>query len=51
MKIAIYGKPYENELNNKIAGILDIIENRGFEPTIYDQYERFVNQEGILISG
>jgi NAD+ kinase len=51
MKIAIYGKPYQNELNNNIAGILDIIENRGFEPIIYEKYERFLNQEGHLKSG
>jgi NAD+ kinase len=51
MKIAIYGKPFQNELNNEIAGILDIIENRGFEPVVYERYARFLNQEGYLKSG
>ncbi|MCZ4407947.1 NAD kinase [Cryomorphaceae bacterium 1068] len=51
MKIAIYGKPFQNELNNEIAGILDIIDKRGFEPVIYERYARFLNQEGYLKSG
>lgn len=50
MKIAIYGKPYQNDLNDEIAGILDIIEKRGFEPVIYEKYERFLNQKGHLKS-
>ncbi|MGB6034847.1 MAG: NAD kinase [Cryomorphaceae bacterium] len=50
MKIAIYGKPYQNELNNEIAGILDIIEKRGFEAVIYEKYERFLSERGHLKS-
>jgi len=50
MKIAIYGKPYQNELNNEIAGILNIIEKRGFEPVIYEKYEHFLREEGHLKS-
>jgi len=51
MKIAIYGKPYQNELNDEIAGILELIEKHGFEPVIYERYEHFLNQEGHLKSG
>jgi len=50
MKIAIYGKPYRNELNDEIAGILAIIEKRGFEPVIYEKYERFLTESGHLKS-
>lgn len=51
MKIAIYGKPYQNELNAEITGILYQMEKRGFEPVIYQRYEKFLNQEGHLKSG
>jgi len=51
MKIAIYGKPYRNELNNEISRILQIMEKRGFKPVIYERYARFLNQEGHLRSG
>jgi len=51
MKIAIYGKPYENELNQEISGVMELIEKRGHEVAIYERYERYLNVEGHLKSG
>jgi NAD+ kinase len=51
MKIAIYGKPYRNELNEEIGKIIEAIEHRDFEVAIYERYARFLNVEGHLKSG
>ncbi|MEM9051462.1 MAG: NAD kinase [Bacteroidota bacterium] len=47
-KIAIYGKPFENDINNDISGILELVEKRGFEGVVYAKYADFLSKMGFL---
>ncbi len=48
MKIAIYGKSYENDLNQNIGQLVTGIENAGFEISIYERYARFLYEKNYL---
>lgn len=48
MKIALYGKPYQNALNNSINLIIDAIKNADFELEIYEKYFEFLKLNGFL---
>lgn len=48
MKIAIYGKPYDNSLNARVGGLLKSIENAGFGVAIYHKYADFLLQNGHI---
>jgi len=50
-KIAIYGKSYDNGINDDINQILLLIENSGFQAVIYKKYEDFLVKNGFLKSG
>lgn len=51
MKIAIYGKPYKNELNKEVDGVIEVIQKNGHDVAIYERYERYLNIEGYLKTG
>ncbi|MCA1762078.1 MAG: NAD kinase [Cryomorphaceae bacterium] len=48
MKIAIYGKPYKNQLNTSIQNILDTAKKAGFEVVIYERFAKFLKDEGHI---
>ncbi len=48
MKIAIYGKPYENTLNARVEGLIKSIQNVGFEISIYEKYAGFLSKNGYI---
>lgn len=48
MKIAIYGKPYENTLNSRVEGLIKSIENAGYEIAIYQRYAEFLLKNGYI---
>ncbi len=48
MKIAIYGKPYKNQLNTSIQSILDTAKKAGFEVVIYERFAKFLKEEGHI---
>ena len=50
MKIAIYGKPYKNRLNESVEHLLDLIDKSGFEIAIYERYAHFLKENQILRS-
>src|SRR6056297_1510489 len=51
MKIAIYGKPYKNQLNTSIRSILKSIKTSGFEVAIYEKFESYLLSEGHIDKG
>lgn len=51
MKIAIYGKPYHNQLNTSIRSILNSVKKAGFEVVIYEKFESFLLSEGYIDEG
>jgi NAD+ kinase len=48
MKIALYGKPYDNELNRHIDKLLNTAEAVGFDVDIYEKYAHFLTEKGYL---
>ncbi|NEN21988.1 NAD kinase [Cryomorpha ignava] len=48
MKIAIYGKPYKNRLNESVPHIVELIEKAGFKMAIYERYSEFLREKNIL---
>lgn len=48
MKIAIYGKPYPNALNESIGTLMDAIENHGFEVVFYERYYEYLEGAQLL---
>lgn len=48
MKIAIYGKPYKNRLNESVPQLIALIEKAGFKMAIYERYAEFLRQKNIL---
>lgn len=51
MKIAIYGKPYKNQLNTSIRSILNSLNTEGFDVAIYEKFEGFLRSEGHIDAG
>lgn len=50
-KIAIYGKPVDNLLNEAMSDLFTSMKNRGFEVHIYEKYARFLEQKGHILGG
>lgn len=48
MKIAIYGKPYKNRLNESVPRLIKLIEKAGFTMAIYERYAEYLNEKEIL---
>src|SRR5690554_2176697 len=48
MKIAIYGKPFKNRLNERVPSLIDLIEKAGFKMAIYERYEEFLRESNIF---
>lgn len=48
MKIAIYGKPYENHLDRDVHQLVHCIEQNGFEVEFYERYGRHLKENGHL---
>lgn len=48
MKIAIYGKPYDNTLNTAVGELINSIERAGFEVAIYERYYNYLNENGHI---
>jgi len=48
MKIAIYGKPFKNRLNESVPRLIDLIEKAGFKMAIYERYSEFLREQEIL---
>lgn len=51
MKIAIYGKPTENALNEAIPALISSMIGKGFEVMIYERYAAFLKNMGALPEG
>lgn len=50
MKIAIYGKPFPNELHDRVQDLFDKIEGRGFGIEVYEDFARHLIGENYLRS-
>ncbi len=48
MKIAIYGRPYKNRLNQSIPQLLDLISRAGFQASIFESYATYLTEQGII---
>lgn len=48
MKIALYGKPYENHLIQDVSRLVNCIEEHGFEVEIYEKYGKFLRENSFL---
>ena len=48
MKIAIYGRPYKNRLNQSLPQLLDLISRAGFQASIFESYATYLTEQGIL---
>jgi len=48
MKIAIYGKPYDNTLNASVGDLICTMNDAGFEVAIYERYHNHLNKMGLL---
>ncbi len=48
MKIAIYGKPYENSLNQRVNELLNTISAAGFKYAVYDKYADYLIKKGFM---
>ncbi len=48
MKIAIYGKSYQNHLNKNVNQLVQRIEQSGFEVEFYDKYGKYLRDNGFL---
>lgn len=51
MKIAIYGKSYQNHLNKNVNQLVQCIEQAGFEVEFYDKYGKYLLDNGFLPKG
>jgi len=48
MKIALYGKPYLNSLNQNIEPIIEAVRKAGLELEVYEKYFRFLKSENLI---
>ena len=48
MKIAIYGKPFENALNKEVPQLMKTLADHGIEIAIYERYAQFLRDNGLL---
>jgi NAD+ kinase len=48
MKIAIYGKSYNNAMNHQVDSLLQSISAAGFGFSIYEKYAAFLSENGFL---
>jgi len=48
MKIALYGKPFLNELNKNISPILEAIKKAGLGLDIYEKYYKFLRSKNLI---
>ena len=48
MKIAIYGKPFKNRLNESVPQLIALIEKAGFKMAIYERYAEYLREKNIL---
>lgn len=48
MKIAIYGKSYQNRLNKNVEELVHFTERAGFEVEFYDKYGKYLLDHGFL---
>ncbi len=48
MKIAIYGKPYENSLNQRVNDLISTILAAGFDYAVYDKYAVYLAEQGFM---
>lgn len=50
MKIAIYGRPYQNRLNQYVEQITQMITDTGFELAIAEPYAEYLSESGLINS-
>lgn len=50
MKIAIYGRPYQNRLNQHVGQLTQMITDTGFDFAIAEPYAEFLQETGLINS-
>jgi|SRR5690554_1304420 len=48
MKIAIYGRPYQNRLNQHVERLIEMISEIGFDFAIASSYAEFLQSNGLI---
>lgn len=51
MKIAIYGRPYQNRLNQHVEQLTQMITDTGFDFAIAEPYAKFLQEDGLIKPG